>query len=132
MKSNEGGTVTVVSSLTAKEPIDYLATSSVLRAGLPAWIKLMAQEYGQYGIRINAVMAGYTQTALLEEAAMIEAEKDKVSVEDTYRKWSSSFALKRVAKPSEIAHAALFLASQGASYITGTSLLVDGGAVRGI
>lgn len=132
MKKGGGGTITVISSLTASEPISYLATSSVLRAGLAAWIKLMAKEYGSSKIRVNAVLPGYTRTDLLNMAAEIEADKDGISIDDVYKKWSNLISLERVAETEEVANAALFLASPGASYISGTSLLVDGGTVKGI
>lgn len=122
------GNIVVISSLVAIAPMIDLAASSVVRAGLAAWVKLMAKEYGKDGIRVNAILPGFTMTPALEQAARLESGTRGIEQEGVYAEWSSKISLKRLAKPEEIAHASLFLASSGASYITGTTLLVDGGA----
>lgn len=124
---NNRGNIIVISSLVAIAPMADLAASSVVRAGLAAWVKLMAQEYGRDGIRVNAVLPGFTMTPSLEQAALSESRERGIDPEGVYAEWSHNISLKRLAKPEEIAHASLFLASSGASYITGTTLLVDGG-----
>lgn len=131
-QTSGGGNIVVISSLTAVEPMDRLAASSIFRAGIAAWVKLLAREQGKHGIRVNAILPGYTKTPLLELSAKAEAQRRGLKLDDVYREWGEISALGRLANASEIAYTALFLASAGASYITGTTLLIDGGAVRGI
>lgn len=132
MRKKKEGAILVLSSIAAVEPIDWLASSSVLRRGLSAWVKLMAKEYGRDGIRINGVLPGYVQTDLLKAAAEETARDEKTSIEDVYKKWSAMIPLGRIGEPRDIAHAALFLVSPHASYISGTTLLVDGGCAHGL
>ncbi len=94
------------------------ATYAASKAGQIGLMKALAVEYGPRGIRVNALLPGGTQTAAAD--AMADTEEMKAFVRNMH-------ALKRIADPEEQARAALFLASDAASFITGSAMLVDGG-----
>lgn len=95
-----------------------MAAYAAAKAGLTGFVKSLASEYGPDGIRVNALLPGGTQTAMADAFAPDEEAKNFVK---------NLHALKRTATPKEIAEAALFLASDASSFVTGTSMLVDGG-----
>lgn len=127
MKNRKSGRILTVSSLSARQPIADLVISNVLRSGLTNLAKTAALEYGQFGITINNILPGYVMTNRLKEIG-----KNHPDFKSLVREWESSIALQRVAHPDEIGKVAAFLCSEAASYITGTDVLVDGGAVKGI
>lgn len=94
------------------------ATYAASKAGMVGLMKALAVEYGPQGIRVNALLPGGTQTAAAD--AMADTEEMKAFVRNMH-------ALKRIAEPEEQARAALFLASDAASFVTGSAMLVDGG-----
>lgn len=126
-KRKKGGRILIISSLSAKEPINNLIISNVIRSGLTAFTKTMAAELGPLAITINNILPGYVMTDRLKHL-MADTSDPEAAVNSLEKKT----ALGRIAKPSEIANVAVFLASNAASYITGTDILVDGGAVKGI
>lgn len=95
-----------------------VASYAASKAGLIGLMKSLAVEYGPLGIRVNALLPGGTQTPMADE--MIDTEEMKAFVRNMH-------ALKRIADPDEQARAALFLASDAASFVTGSAMLVDGG-----
>jgi NAD(P)-dependent dehydrogenase (short-subunit alcohol dehydrogenase family) len=95
-----------------------VAAYAASKAGLIGLMKSLAVEYGPKGVRVNALLPGGTQTAMADE--MINTDDMKAFVVNMH-------ALKRTAKPDEQARAALFLASDAASFVTGSAMLVDGG-----
>lgn len=119
MKENNFGRVLLVTSLAAKEPLSGLTTSNGLRAGLPGLCKSIANEYSSFGITLNLLLPGYTNTDRLKELKLPD-EKVKQLV-----------PAGRLGDPSELADLATFLASPKAAYITGQSIAVDGGALKG-
>lgn len=114
-----GGSLIFVSSFvgyTAAMP--GVASYAASNAGLIGLMKSLAVEYGPLGIRVNALLPGGTQTPMAD--AMINTGEMKAFVRNMH-------ALKRIADPDEQARAALFLASDAASFVTGSAMLVDGG-----
>ena len=95
-----------------------VATYAVSKAGLIGLMKTLAVEYGPLGLRVNALLPGGTQTAMADE--MVSTDEMRAFVRNMH-------ALKRIASPDEQARAALFLASDAASFVTGSAMLVDGG-----
>lgn len=120
MKSNNYGRILCVTSLAAKEPLSGLTTSNGLRAGLAGLCKSIGNEYAPFGITLNMLLPGYTNTDRLKELNLSD-EKIKQMV-----------PAGRLASPRELADLATFLASPKAGYITGQSIAVDGGALRGL
>lgn len=119
MKQNNYGRVLLVTSLAAKEPLNGLTTSNGLRAGLAGLSKSIANEYAPFGITVNLLLPGYTATDRLKELKLTD-ERIKQMV-----------PAGRLGDPRELADLAAFLASPRAGYITGQSILIDGGVTRG-
>ncbi|HKW75790.1 MAG TPA: SDR family oxidoreductase, partial [Terriglobales bacterium] len=89
-------------------------------------------EFGKDGILVNNVAPGYTATERLKELAGVRAVAAGTSPEAVYGQWSAEIPLRRVGQPQEIADAILWLASERASYLTGQTLLIDGGIYKGL
>ena len=119
MKANNYGRVLLVTSLAAKEPLNGLTTSNGLRAGLAGLSKSIANEYAPFGITVNLLLPGYTATDRLKELKLTD-ERIRQMV-----------PAGRLGDPHELADLAAFLASPRAGYITGQSILIDGGVTRG-
>jgi 3-oxoacyl-[acyl-carrier protein] reductase len=132
MASRGWGRIVHVTSLVAKEPSALLPISSTLRAGLAATTKLQALEYADKGITVNAVLPGHTLTDRQVHLARVRAEQLGISEAEAMRLQEREIPMKRMAKAEEVGAVVAFLCSQQAAYVTGTSLLVDGGATRGL
>lgn len=132
MAERKWGRIVHITSLVAVEPSPMLAISSTLRAGLMALTKLQAVEYGPGGVTVNSILPGHTLTDRQTHLAELRAEKDGITVDQAVERQAALVPLKRLANPEEIAAAVSFLCSSKASYISGVSLLVDGGLTKGI
>lgn len=119
MKEQNYGRILIVTSLAAKEPLTALTTSNGLRAGLAGLAKSLANEVAINGITVNLLLPGYTNTDRLKELKLSE-EKVKQMV-----------PAGRLGDPRELADLASFLASPKAAYITGQSIALDGGVLKG-
>lgn len=126
------GRIVHLTSLVAKDPNPILPISSTLRAGLIALTRLQAKELGASGITVNAVLPGHTRTDRQVHLAEIRAEKEGITVDEALDLQGKSVPIGRLAEAEEIASAVAFLCGQPASYVTGTSLLVDGGLSGGL
>lgn len=122
MKKNRFGRILTITSITVKQPVDNLISSNSVRTSLLGLVKSLSNEVAQYGITVNNLMPGYTSTNRLKD--LIEKNPAIKNLED-------SIPMKRFGTPSEFAAAATFLVSERASYITGQSLAVDGGWIKG-
>ena len=120
MKEQGWGRIINVTSLSIKQPVANLTLSNAFRAAVTGFAKTLSTEVAASGITVNNVGPGYTATERLEE--LFENESDKKRLIET-------IPAKRFATPDEVAAAALFLASEQAAYITGQTLIVDGGVV---
>lgn len=132
MKKQRWGRIINMTSVSAKQPINTLILSNTARAGVLGFSKSLSNQLAPYGITVNSICPGYTRTERVEELAKSFAEKGKGSVEDFYRNIEESIPLGRLGSPEEIAQAVAFIASERAAYITGVSLQVDGGFIRGL
>lgn len=132
MQERRWGRIVHITSLVARDPSPVLPISSTIRSGLMALTRLQAQELGPFGINVNGVLPGHTLTDRQTHLANIRAEKEGITVEEAFRLQAEQIPLKRLADASEIANAVVFLCSRPASYITGESLLVDGGVTKGL
>lgn len=132
MKKQKWGRIINMASVSAKQPIESLILSNTARAGVLGFSKSLSNQMAPYGITVNAVCPGYIRTERVEELAQSFSEKGKGSVEDFYRKIEESIPSGRLGKPEEIARAVAFLASEGASYMTGIALQIDGGYIKGL
>lgn len=127
MKTKKFGRIINIISISVKQPIDNLGVSNTVRGAVASWAKTLANELGQFGITVNNILPGYTETARLESLLNATAQREKVDVAEVRNRLYQGIPVRRFALPEETAGAALFLASEGASYITGINLPVDGG-----
>jgi 3-oxoacyl-[acyl-carrier protein] reductase len=132
MQTRGWGRIVHVTSLVAKEPSPVLPISSTLRAGLIALTRLQATELGATGVTVNSVLPGHTLTDRQRHLLALRAERESISEEEAELKQAAMVALERLADPREIGDVITFLCSERASYVTGTSILVDGGATHGL
>jgi 3-oxoacyl-[acyl-carrier protein] reductase len=132
MKERGWGRIVHNTSLVAKEPNALLPISSTLRAGLMALTRLQALELAPFGITVNGVLPGHTLTDRQIHLAEIRAARDGITPQQALELQANEVPMKRLGKPEEIAAAITFFCSQPSAYITGTSLLVDGGMTKGL
>jgi 3-oxoacyl-[acyl-carrier protein] reductase len=119
MRNARFGRIVHVLSVTVREPVPSLTTSNALRPAVAGLIADHAREYGVHGVTVNGVLPGYTRTARLEELG--------ASAPERLRRLEEQVPAGRLADPSEVAAVALFLASDGASYVNGALIPADGG-----
>lgn len=131
MRQQGGGSILAVTSLSVKQPLDNLILSNSLRLGVIGLVKSLSNELGPDGVRVNAICPGWTRTERVDELLEARAAKSGQTPEEEAAKITATTPLGRMAAPEEFARAAVFLASPAASYITGVSLLVDGGQYKG-
>jgi 3-oxoacyl-[acyl-carrier protein] reductase len=132
MRAARWGRVVNVTSISVKQPIEGLLLSNTVRAGLTGWAKTLSTEVAAEGVTVNNVAPGYTLTERQDELAAARAGASGKSKEEMIAMWASQVPMQRLASAEEIAAAIVFLASERASYITGVTLQVDGGWVRGL
>lgn len=132
MKARGGGAILLNTSSAVKEPIPNIALSNVLRASVAALAKTLALELAADRIRVNQLIPGRIGTDRVREIDEINAKKAGISFEEQQRRSASTIPLGRYGEPDEYARMASFLLSDAAAYITGASVQVDGGLVRGL
>lgn len=132
MKERRWGRIITITSVAVKQPVDGLILSNSIRAAVTGFAKTLANEVAPFGITVNNVMPGYTRTERLDRLAADIAERSGGSVEDAFSAWEGQIPLGRVGDPREFGALVAFLASERASYITGTSIAVDGGAIKAL
>jgi len=127
MKSNKYGRIINIISTSVKEPIKGLGVSNTIRAAVANWSKTMSFELAPFGITVNNILPGATETGRITEIVANTAKKTAKTVEQVRADMLSKIPAGRFAKPEEIAYAVAFLASPEAAYINGTNMPVDGG-----
>lgn len=130
MKESGFGRIVHVTSLVAKHPNPLLPISSTLRSGLLSLTKLQSDELARSGVTVNCVLPGHTLTDRQVHLAQVRGEREGIPFQQALEEQGAAVPVGRLAQPEEIAAAVAFLCSARASYITGTSVLVDGGIVR--
>jgi len=132
MRERRWGRIINVTSITVKQPVEGLMLSNSLRAGVTGFARTLANEVARDGITVNNILPGYTRTQRVEELARATAEREKISVAEAMKKSETEIPMRRLGEPNEFAALAAFLASESASYITGTSIQVDGGWIKSL
>lgn len=132
MQRHRWGRIITITSVTVKQPLGDLILSNAVRAAVVGLVKSISNEFGKDGILANNVAPGFTTTERLKELAGTRALAAGVPAEKIYEQWAAETPVKRLAEPKEVADAILWLASERASYITGQTVLVDGGIYRGL
>jgi 3-oxoacyl-[acyl-carrier protein] reductase len=132
MKEESYGRIINIISTSIKEPIEGLGVSNTIRNAVGNWSKTLSFELGSFGITVNNVLPGFTETERLNEIIKIKSEQAQTSIEQMTAIMKNYTPAKRFAKPEETANAIVFLASEAASYINGVNIPVDGGRTKSL
>lgn len=132
MRTRRWGRILNITSIAVKQPVENLLLSNSLRAAVTGFARTLANEVAAGGVTVNNILPGYTRTERLEELAGMMAEKLGISADEFRGKWEAEIPMRRLGEPREFAAMAAFLVSERASYITGTSIQVDGGWIRSL
>lgn len=132
MQRKKWGRIITITSITTKQPVGDLVLSNAVRAAVVGLVKSLANEFGKDGILVNNVGPGFTATDRLKELAAGRASTGSKSEREIFDGWAADAPLKRLGEPREVAETIVWLASERASYITGQTVLVDGGMYKGL
>ena len=132
MKERRWGRIVNVTSISVKQPVDNLILSNSVRAAVTGFARTLATEVAPFGVTVNNVLPGYTRTQRVEELAAKNAATRGGSAADAFAAWEREIPMRRLGEPREFGALVAFLASERASYITGTSIPVDGGWIRSL
>ncbi|MFW9820949.1 MAG: SDR family oxidoreductase [Candidatus Thorarchaeota archaeon] len=131
MKKQNSGRIIAITSISVKQPLNNLVLSNTTRLGIVGFAKTLANEYGNHNILVNVVCPGPTLTDRMKELINKTIQDTGKSYEEVEKTWIDPIPLGRLGKPEELANLVVFLASEKASYITGTVIQVDGGFIKG-
>lgn len=132
MKEEGFGRIINIVSTSVRQPLDNLGVSNTTRAAVSGWAKTLANELASHKITVNNILPGPTKTDRLTEILEGRRRKNNQTLEEAEKDYVKDVPVGRVAQPEELAYAAVFLASEQASYITGHSLPVDGGRIKSL
>lgn len=132
MQRKHWGRIITITSVTTKQPVADLVLSNAVRAAVVGLVKSLANEFGKDGILVNNVGPGFTATDRLKELAKSRSVASGKTENEILAGWAADAPLQRLGEPCELADAVVWLASERASYITGQTLLVDGGLYKGL
>ena len=132
MQKQQWGRIINITSFTAKQPADDLVISSTVRPGILGLSKVLANQFTREGILINSVAPGFILTARQQEISALRAKGAGITPPEYFEKLGKGIPAGRLGSPEELANVIVFLGSERASYISGTTVNVDGGFMKGI
>lgn len=132
MKNSGYGRIINIISTSVKQPLNGLGVSNTIRGAVANWSKTLANELGEFGITVNNVLPGATDTVRLKSIIENKAAKTGGNVDAIKQDMANQVPMKRIAQPEEVANAVAFLASPAASYINGINVPVDGGRTKSL
>ena len=132
MQQQGGGAIVNIVSYVVKQPAMLLALSNGIRAGVIGMARSLANEMGPHGIRVNNVLPGRIATERVVQIDHARAQREGKSYDEIVTEWDRRIPLGRSGQPGEVGDLVAFLASSRASYLTGLSVLIDGGLVQGL
>ncbi len=132
MQQRRWGRFIAITSMAVKQPVLELVLSNAVRTGVLGLVRSLATQYGPDNITVNNVGPGYTATDRVKQLAQNNAQSTGRTAAEYEAEIAKDIPLRRLAQPEEVADAIVWLASERAAYITGQTILVDGGVYRGI
>ncbi|RKY83734.1 3-oxoacyl-ACP reductase [candidate division KSB1 bacterium] len=132
MMKKRWGRIITMTSISVKQPIDRLILSNTVRTGVLGFTKTIATELAPYNILVNTVCPGYTYTRRIDQLVKDKAKKFGKTEKEILKSYTRDIPLGRMGTPEEFANVVVFLASEKASYLTGTAIQIDGGYIKGI
>ena len=132
MRQQSWGRIVNILASTVYQPIDHLVTSGVTRMGAVAFAKSLADEVGRDGILVNNVAPGFLMTDRMQHIFETRSQETGQDLETVLQARASSIPVGRFGRPEELGDFVAYLASEKNSYVTGTTILVDGGVVRSV
>ena len=126
------GRIINVASISVKEPLSYLALSNSIRAALVTWAKTLASDVAQHQITVNSILTGYFDTERINDLNATKALQLGISIDKVRHNMEQQVPMKRIGDPKEYGFLVAFLASEQASYITGTQIPIDGGLLKSL
>jgi len=131
MKKNHFGRIIMITSVSAKQPLENMVLSNTTRLGVIGFAKTLANEHGKDNILVNVVCPGPNLTDRMKELMQSAVKMSGKSEEEVNQAWADQIPLGRLGQPEELANLVVFLSSEKASYLTGTVIQVDGGFIKG-
>lgn len=132
MQRRQWGRLITITSVSVKQPIDALILSNSVRAAVVGLVKSLSNEFGKDNILVNNVCPGFTLTQRLEELSGTMALAEGITREEAQVRWTRNIPLGRLGRPEEFGAFVALLCSEQASYVTGTSIAIDGGFAKGL
>ena len=130
MQKNKWGRIINVTSVSVKEPLNYLVLSNSIRSAVVAWAKSLSVDVGKDGVTVNSILTGYFDTERIKELNKEKSKSLNISENEVLEKMKSLVPLNRLGKTEEYGYLVSFLSSDKASYINGASIPIDGGLLR--
>ena len=130
MQKNKWGRIINVTSVSVKEPLNYLVLSNSIRSAVVAWAKSLSVDVGKDGVTVNSILTGYFDTERIKELNKEKSKSLNISEDEVLEKMKSLVPINRLGKPKEYGYLVSFLSSDKASYINGASIPIDGGLLR--
>ena len=127
MKKNQFGRIINIISISVKAPIKNLGVSNTIRWAMASWAKTLSNEVAKYGITVNNILPGFTDTERLRSLLESRSLNERVSIDYIEKQYKNNIPAGRFGSPEDIANGALFLCSNKANYINGINLPIDGG-----
>ncbi len=132
MQENGWGRILAMTSISARQPLPNMILSNAIRASVIGAMKTLADEVAGRGINVNSLCPGFILTSRMEEVVRAQAEQGGTDYDTRLKQVEASIPVGRLGKPEEFADMAAFLVSERASFVTGSTVLVDGGMYRGL
>ena len=130
MQKNKWGRIINVTSVSVKEPLNYLVLSNSIRSAVVAWAKSLSVDLGPDGITVNSILTGYFDTERIKELNKEKSKSLNISETEVLEKMKSLVPASRLGRPEEYGYLVSFLSSDNAAYINGASIPIDGGLLK--